>query len=227
MLTIRRKRGSVAALAVLLLAALMALTGGTAMVPVQAQTLESGATTLTPGQGASPQEELLAEALGAIVKSGFDPQKLDLGGAVYHPSGQAVFVPLTDIRIETLPAFIGWFYARIPVVLKGKQVPAGLHPVYILHISVDLSASIMQAPPSPRVPPGWIHCEKQVTFTVGPVSWTDTYYNRECFNFNNNPDPPNSPPNNDPDDDDPDDDDVINESATVACLIDPTLPYCK
>ena len=41
-LTVGRKRGSVAALAVLLLAP-VALAGGTAMVPVQAQTLDGGA----------------------------------------------------------------------------------------------------------------------------------------------------------------------------------------
>ena len=147
MLTIRRKRGSVAALAVLLLAALMALTGGTAMVQVQAQTLDGGATTLTPGQGASPQEELLSEALGALVQAGFNPADFDIEQAVFDPQGRAVFLPVrvTDEVREQVRAFtqneqrfllVGVLYARQPFEFQGKRYGPGVHPVVLENSSV-------------------------------------------------------------------------------------------
>ena len=143
MLTIRRKRGSVAALAVLLLAPVV-LTGGTAMVPVQAQTLDGGATTLTPGEGASPQEELLAEALGAMVRAGFNPADFDMEKAIFDPQGRAVFLPVrvTDEVREQVRAFtqneqrsllMGVLYTREPFEFQGKRYGRGLHPVVIIN----------------------------------------------------------------------------------------------
>ena len=145
MLTIQRKRGSVAALAVLLLAPVV-LTGGTAMVPVQAQTLDGGATTLTPGEGASPQEELLAEALGAMVRAGFNPADFDMEKAVFDPQGRAVFLPVrvTDEFEEQLQALaqgeqrsllMGVLYTREPFEFQGKRYGQGVHPVVLENVS--------------------------------------------------------------------------------------------
>ncbi len=122
MLTSGVRRGSVAALAVMLLA-LVGLAGGTAMVPAQAQTLDGGTTTLTPGQGASPREGLLAEALGAMVEAGYNPADFDFERAVFDPQGRAVFLPVrvTDEIERRAQAFvqneqrfllIGVLYAR-------------------------------------------------------------------------------------------------------------------
>lgn len=76
-----------------------------------------------------------------MVQVGFDPGEFDLIKAVYHPSGQAVFLPLKEVNLDELPALIGVLYAKKPVTLKGKQIPAGLHPVRIISISSNAKNS--------------------------------------------------------------------------------------
>jgi len=140
MLTSGVRRGSLAALAVMLLM-LVALTGGTAMVPAQAQTLDGGTTTLTPGQGASPQEELLAEALGAMVEAGYNPADFDFERAVFDPQGRAVFLPVRvteevreqvrALRSGELPyLLLGILYTKHPFLFQGEIYSRGLHPIY-------------------------------------------------------------------------------------------------
>jgi len=148
MLTSGVRRGSLAALAVMLLA-LIGFTGGTAMVQAQAQTLDGGTTTLTPGQGASPQEELLAEALGALVEAGYNPADFDFERAAFDPQGRAVFLPVrvTDEIERRAQAFvqnqqrfllIGVLYARQPFEFQGKRYGRGLHPVVLENRAASL-----------------------------------------------------------------------------------------
>jgi len=139
------RRGSVAALAVMLLA-LVGLAGGTAMVPAQAQTLDGGTATLTPGQGASPQEELLTEALGALVEAGYNPADFDFERAVFDPQGRAVFLPTDEIErraqafVQNEQRFllIGVLYARQPFEFQGKRYGRGVHPVVLENRAASL-----------------------------------------------------------------------------------------
>jgi hypothetical protein len=150
MLTSRTKRGSV--LAVVAMTLLTALTSGT--MTVQAQ----DGVTLTPGAGASPQDTLLAEALGAAVQAGFDPADFDIEKAVFDPRGRAMIMPIKDLqtrlRAKELPILIGVLYVRESLSVTDLQellrvdpkkfkvtalvdhVRPGLYPIEVTRITV-------------------------------------------------------------------------------------------
>jgi len=146
MLTIGVKRGSLAMLVAVTM--LIALTSGT--MTVQAQ----DGVTLTPGLGASPQDTLLTEALGAIVQAGFDSKAFDLEKAVFDPQGRAMIMPIKDLQTRLQekepPTLIGVLYVReslsitdlqelfqidlkrFKVVAKVNQVRLGLYPIELM-----------------------------------------------------------------------------------------------
>jgi hypothetical protein len=237
MLTLGVKRGTVAALAGMLLM-LGAFTGGTAMVQVQAQAQPlDGGTTLTPGEGASPQEELLAEALGAMVQAGFNPADFDFENAVFDPQGRAVLLLIKSehLQLDQLPVLVGLLYTRGKFVLKNQILQPGLHPIHITQLSFrprkgSEPPSMRPLLPIPILPPeGWILCSITYTVGLGPTSVSYTYTNPACLGNQGNGEGPTDGGDGDSNNEDDADegDGVINDNATLACLLDPSLPECQ
>jgi hypothetical protein len=100
----------------------------------------------------SPQDALLAEALGAVVQAGFDPADFDFEKAVFDPQGRAVFLPVraTDevrrqarafVQSEQRLLLVGLLYARQPFEFQGKRYGRGLHPIVLENRSAAASTT--------------------------------------------------------------------------------------
>jgi hypothetical protein len=106
------------------LVAVLAVVGGSASWTAQGAqgvTLDPGVTSDTAARDA-----LIAEALPAIIRAGYDIKQFDFEKAVTDPTGKAIFVPVKLMpKPEALPALIGLLYVQETIRLESHIVQRG------------------------------------------------------------------------------------------------------
>jgi len=95
--------------------------------------------TLDPGTvvtADTAQQSLLAEALAAMIRTGYNPRDFDFERAVFDPLWRAVFLPLRNMpqKLGESPTFAGLVYVREPLTWQDQTLENGLHPL-TLHVS--------------------------------------------------------------------------------------------